>query len=408
MGNLRKAATCGAFTLMVGISHGQYASVTSLLDAMSIDSMLLYVNEMSGEVPIDVGNGPELIVSRHSDNPGNALAALYYQQKLTSWGYSPTIQGFSAGSGENILVEIPGLVHPARKVILCGHYDAIPGGIAAAPAADDDGSGTAAVLEAARVLAGLQFENTIVLALWDEEEQGKVGSEYYAGAAAANDDTIVGVVNMDAIAYDGNGDGLMRIHTKAVANSIAIKDTALLVNTAYGLAANIAINNPGALYSDHASFWSEGYGAILVIEDFDNDPNPYYHTPNDRVQYLDVPYYEQLAKLSLGTLAHLAIPFSGGTGVSDISGVLEPGLDIWPVPTQGCLNLILRLADPARGSVVVVDALGRPVKSVFQGNLFAGRNAFSIDLNDLPPGGYLVHCDDDRGHRWTARAVVMP
>ncbi|MBK9762665.1 MAG: M20/M25/M40 family metallo-hydrolase [Flavobacteriales bacterium] len=383
--------------------------MTSLLDAMSVDSMLVYVNEMSGEVPIDVGNGPELIVSRHSDNAGNALAALYYQQKFTSWGYTPTIQGFSAGSGENILVEIPGQVHPGRKVILCGHYDAIPGGIAAAPAADDDGSGTAAVLEAARVLAGLQFENTIVLALWDEEEQGKIGSIYYAGAAAANDDTIVGVVNMDAIAYDGNGDGLMRIHTKAVANSIAIKDTALLVNTAYGLGANIAINNPGAQYSDHASFWSEAYGAILVIEDFDNDPNPRYHTPNDRVQYFDVPYYEQLAKLSLGTLAHLAIPISGGTGVSDISGVLQPGLELWPVPTQGLLNLTLRLSDAAHGSVNVLDALGRPVRSIFEGELRAGRNAFSVDLNDLPPGGYLlVQCNDDHGHSWTARAVVMP
>ena len=408
MWNLGNAGVCAALTVIVSTAHGQYASVTAMLDAVSVDSMLTYVEEMSGEVPVDVGNGPELIVSRHSDNAGNALAALYYQQKLSSWGYSPTIQGFSAGSGENILVEIPGLVHPGRKVILCGHYDAIPGGIAAAPAADDDGSGTAAVLEAARVLAGLQFENTIVLALWDEEEQGKLGSIHYAGVAAANDDTIVGVVNMDAIAYDGNGDGLMRIHTKAVANSIAIKDTALLVNTAYGLGANIAINNPGAQYSDHASFWAESFGAILVIEDFDNDPNPYYHTPNDRVQYLDVPYYEQLAKLSMGTLAHLALPFSGGTAVSDISGVLQPGLDIWPVPTQGLLNLTLRLADPARGSVTVLDALGRPVKSAFQGNLLAGRNTFSIDLNELPPGGYLVQCDDDRGHRWTARAVVMP
>ncbi|MBK9600208.1 MAG: hypothetical protein IPO60_18290 [Flavobacteriales bacterium] len=54
-----------------------------------------------------------------------------------------------------------------------------------------------------------------------------------------------------------------------------------MVNTIYGLGLPIVVNNPGATYSDHASFWSEGYGAILVIEDFDNDPNPHYHTSSE-------------------------------------------------------------------------------------------------------------------------------
>ncbi|MBK7247048.1 MAG: M20/M25/M40 family metallo-hydrolase [Flavobacteriales bacterium] len=136
----------------------------------------------------------------------------------------------------------------------------MPGGTTA-PGADDDGSGVCAVMEAARVMAGHDFENTVVFALWDEEEQGLIGSAYYTSAAAGNDEEILAAVQMDAIGYDGNGDGLMRIHTRPVANSIAIKDSVLMVNTIYGLGLPIVVNNPGATYSDHASFWSEGYGA---------------------------------------------------------------------------------------------------------------------------------------------------
>lgn len=130
----------------------QNTAVADMLSATSIDSMMRFVEELSGEVSVDVGNGPVTIVSRHKNAAGNPIAADYIQQKLGSWGYAPAVQVFSGGTGENILAVKPGLVHPGRKVIICSHYDAMPGGPVAAPAADDDGSGTAATLEAARVL----------------------------------------------------------------------------------------------------------------------------------------------------------------------------------------------------------------------------------------------------------------
>ena len=48
--------------------------------------------------------------------------------------------------------------------------------------------------------------------------------------------------------------------------------------------------NPGATYSDHASFWSNNFGAILLIE-YDYDFNPYYHSANDLIQYFNMNYY---------------------------------------------------------------------------------------------------------------------
>lgn len=395
MTHLRSSFLTGAL-LSIGLASAQNPMVQSVIDAVDIDRMMTDLGMLSGEVPVNVGNGDEVIVSRNKTQPGNDLASTWLQQQYTALGYTPTVQVFSGGTGENIFAEKIGVVHPERKVIICGHYDAMPGGPVAAPAADDDGSGTVAVLEAMRVLAPYTFENTIVFALWDEEEQGKVGSLYYAGVAAANDVQITGVVNMDAISYDGDGDGLMRVHTKTIANSIAIKDSAVAVNNTYaGLGIPMAINLPGATYSDHASFWTEGYGAILVIEDFDNDGNPHYHTPTDRVEYIDQPYFHGLARLSIGTTAVLAIPVSGPVSVpSTVRAEHANSLFAFPNPIHGTTNLRFD-AGCDRASLGLFDALGNQVLQLTEGMLAQGKHAFQFDAQDLRPGVYVarLQCD---------------
>ncbi|HMN05253.1 MAG TPA: M20/M25/M40 family metallo-hydrolase [Flavobacteriales bacterium] len=376
----------------------QPPAVQQIINEVNADSLVWRMERLTGEVAVDVGPGDELIVSRHNSPPGNALAPPWIQQELARMGYTPVVQPFGT-SGENVLAIKPGAVHPERKVIIGAHYDCMPG-LAVAPGADDDGSGVCTVLEAARVMAGRMFGNTVVFALWDEEEQGLVGSAYQASVAAGNDEEIVAVVAMDAIGYDGDGDGLMRIHTRPIANSLAIKDSALMVNGAYGLDLPIAVNNPGATYSDHASFWNEGYGAILVIEDFDDDPNPYYHTPNDRLEHLDTAYWRGLARLAIGTAAVMAVPM-GPTGVPQAPR--RETLAINPNPTRD--NVVISLPDGGAGAMPeVVDALGRPVP------VHGVRNAdggWTLGVSDLAPGTYMVRLKTGNELR-TARLVRWP
>ena len=373
------------------------------IDAVSIDSLIQDLRQLDGEEPIDMGNGPQSIISRNKNQPGNPLAADWLQRRIQQLGFDPEVQVFSGGTGENIIVEMPGALHPERKVVICGHYDAMPGGPVAAPAADDDGSGTVAVLEAMRVLRDITFENTLVFALWDEEEQGRLGSIYYAGVAAASDVEITVVVNMDAIAYDGDGDGLMRIHTRNIANSIAIKDSALMVNSTYGLNLNTAINLPGATYSDHASFWNENYGAILVIEDFDNDGNPHYHTTTDLVEYLDQPYFQGLARLGIGTAAVLARPYASAPNAVVAPGATDAGAYAWPNPTHGLVR-VARTRSAEVATLQVLDPLGRVVE---EQRLGAGQRLFDLDLSDRVPGTYEVRVVDASGVR-CVRVLRVP
>ena len=375
----------------------QVAAVQQLLDAVSADSLVWRAQRLTGQVAVDVGSGAQTIVSRNSFQPGNALAEAWLQQEFSRMGYAPTVQAFS-GNGANVLAEKPGLVHPERKVIICAHYDAMPGGTTA-PGADDDGSGVCAVLEAARVMAGRNYENTVVFALWDKEEQGMLGSAYYASAAAGNDEQITAVVNMDAIGYDGNGDGLMRIHARAVGSSIAIKDSALVVNTTYGLDLPIAINDPGETYSDHASFWDEGYGAILVIEDFDDDPNPHYHSPTDELQYMDTTYWEGLTRLAIGTVAVLAVP-AGPVDIHEMKA--QPVFELWPNPAHGSVELRLDGAGAERTDLLLLDATGRVVQE-WPMPVASQR----IALDGIAPGTYLVRTIG-KGPQAAQRLVVMP
>lgn len=362
-----------AFLFSVSGTFAQNPTIQAILDDVEIDSLIYYASAISGEFPIDVNGSMVTIASRHKNDPGNALAADYIENKMNEFGLSTSVQSWSA-TGENVIATQPGLLYPNQKVVLCAHYDAIPTGVA--PAADDDGSGTAALIEAARIMSQQQFVYTIEYCFWDEEEQGKVGSLEYAQDAAGNGDSIVGVVNMDAIAWDGDGDGLMRIHTRDEANSEDIANVAVSMNSTYSLGLNIAVNNPGATYSDHASFWTYDFGAILIIEDFDDDGNPHYHTPTDLVQYFDTLYFERLAKLSFATTGSLAIPYTGPSSIYEQNS-LEVSSYPTPIITEAYFDL-------PKGSWML-EVIGVDGKVVLSETVSNGK----VNLESLDTGVYL-------------------
>jgi hypothetical protein len=79
----------------------------------------------------------------------------------------------------------------------------------------------------------------------------------------------------------------------------------LTINSLYNIGLTLQTINPGATYSDHASFWNNNFGAILLIE-YDYDFNPYYHSSSDLIQYFNMPYYLKMSQVSLGVTATLA------------------------------------------------------------------------------------------------------
>jgi hypothetical protein len=272
--------------------------IEGLVNQTNLDSLVYSVRVLSGEDYVTVGNTTVLIRNR-GRNKDNNLAADYIKQKLEGYGLDTYDQVFSRRD-RNIYAIQPGILYPDQQYIVCAHYDAVTN-----YCADDNASGTAAVLEAARILSNHQLDYTLIYALWDEEETGYTGSEYYADQAFSNNDNILGVINLDMLGWDGNDDGKMDIHTDTIANSVSLANLVSNIISLYNLSLTPVIYNPGATNSDHNSFWDVGYGAIAFYE-AGGDINPYYHTSSDRIDKFNFPYFHKLAKLAIGSISSLA------------------------------------------------------------------------------------------------------
>ena len=187
--------------ILLGIQSSLYSqpspTVQAIINQTNIDSLVYFVMELSGEVSTIIGGTPYTIISRNKYQPSNDKAADYIKQKLDGYGLVTYNQNFSS-TGRNVYGVQLGTLYPNKKYIICAHYDDMPSG-SVAPGADDNASGTAAVLEAARIFTQYDAKYTIIYALWDEEEQGLVGSSYYAQQAYNSGDSIMGVINLDMI-----------------------------------------------------------------------------------------------------------------------------------------------------------------------------------------------------------------
>lgn len=201
-----------------------------------------------------------------------------------------------------------------------------------APGADDDGSGTAGVLAAAECLASLLADGgrparSVRFVLFNAEEQGLVGSKFYARAAASEGDRIAGVFQMDMIA-GRQPDSVPRVEIHAgsavpgpvvgasdalgalVARTIAAFDPAVTVQQLTGP------GDPAVGRSDHASFHERGWAAVAVSEDLFSTPEGapgtgtrQYHTPGDTL--LDRDHDSGFAAVIAGSVTATALTFAG-------------------------------------------------------------------------------------------------
>ncbi|ASS47416.1 MAG: hypothetical protein A3D31_16370 [Candidatus Fluviicola riflensis] len=361
-------------------ASAQNPTIQAIINAVNIDSLMQNANEISGEVGVVVNGVTDTIKSRNRNQPGNELCFRYLRDKLISWGYQVDSLAFGASDGKNIWAVKTGNIYPNEPVIICAHYDGMPN-LPVAPAADDDASGMSAVLEAARVMASYNFEHTVIFALWDDEEYGLAGSNAFATLHDNANDSIYGVINMDAIAWDSDNDSVARVHTRPIANSEMIADTVIAVNTDYTIGIDLLVNNPGATYSDHASFWNHDYGAVLLIEDWDNDANTHYHDATDEVQYFNIPYYHKMSRLSIGATAALAVPYNSGAGIEEETGEL---IRLYPNPAHGTVNISWQ---NDYETLEITDVLGKIVYSTVVTEDVKGT---TLDLAAYRNGIYFV------------------
>lgn len=252
--------------------------------------------------------------------------------RLAALGF--TVERHDYGSGVNVLGVKPGLDPTAPRVLVSAHYDHV----ASCPGADDNASGVAGALEVARVLAQGRYDRTLVVACWDEEERGLVGSAAYVRRAHAMSDRVAVSYVFEMIGYRATApdsqqlpQGIGLIFPRQVAQ---IRDnenrgdfiTLIADETARDAAASLeraaqavglptislsltAAQTGSPLFStlqrsDHAPFWVAGYPAIQIT-DTAEFRNPRYHCRNgqDTVESLDFEFMTRVVQATVGAAA---------------------------------------------------------------------------------------------------------
>jgi Zn-dependent M28 family amino/carboxypeptidase len=245
-------------------------------------------------------------------------AARYIESTLAGFGYRVETQPFEVATGpvRNIEIELAGATRAGEIIVVGAHYDAVIG----APGANDNGSGVAAVLELARLLKGAAPARTLRLVFFVNEEPPfyrghEMGSRRYAARSKERRETIVAMLSIETIGYYSDeprsqhypfplsffypdtGDFIAFVSNLASRRLLRDALGAFRRHAAFpseGVAAPAAL--PGIDWSDHGSFWAEGYPALMVT---DTAPFRYrhYHTREDTPDKVD---YERLARVTDG------------------------------------------------------------------------------------------------------------
>ncbi|MBA3457828.1 MAG: M20/M25/M40 family metallo-hydrolase [Deltaproteobacteria bacterium] len=243
------------------------------------------------------------------------------------------VERHTYSTGVNVIGVRMGKTKPAERVVISAHYDSVT----SCAGADDNATGVAGTLEAARVLSLQPHDRTLVVACWDEEERGLIGSSAYVARAKAAGDSIVLALVFEMIGYRSSAPMSQRTDPQLeavfpdAAAQIAANDYrgdfALVVNDETANAAvadlqavatdvglpivNISLLAPlkrsldSLRRSDHAPFWDAEYPALFVTDTAEYR-NPHYHCPrgiSDAIADLDFEFAVANVRVIVGTAA---------------------------------------------------------------------------------------------------------
>jgi hypothetical protein len=250
----------------------------------------------------------------------------------------------------NVVAVLPGTKMPETQILVSGHYDSLnmgnrpagapagPGSEAApptpvgerpqltladfeknaglpAPGACDDGSGTAAVMELARVMSQYEFDKTLVFVTFAGEEQGLIGSTLLAAKSKKENAVIEAVLNNDIIGTDTAGNGRMSNTSVAVFSDESMDSLpqqlaryAREIGQRYipsFKVETVFMQDRLGRGGDHTPFQLEGYAAVRI-----STPNEIYvnqHHATDTLENMSVPYTAKVARFNAAVAASLAL-----------------------------------------------------------------------------------------------------
>jgi len=308
-------------TSMPGTSYSGPLEPLSVRETELRDRLRAHVEKLAGEIGARCVSHPE----------GLRQAAAYINKAFASPGYEVSRQSFEA-DGEtchNLEVEIPGKNRREEIVVIGAHYDTAGSN----PGANDNGTGVAAVLELAHSFARTAPSRTLRFVAFVNEEPpyfqtDLMGSRVYAKRCRERGENVVAMMSLETMGYYSDVDGSQQYpfpfssfypSTGNFIGFVGNFGSRSLIRKVIGIFRDqvdfpseggaIAGWVPGVGWSDHWSFWKEGYPALMVT---DTAPfrYPHYHSMQDTPAKVD---YDRLARVVAG-LESVIAELANGTG----------------------------------------------------------------------------------------------
>jgi acetylornithine deacetylase/succinyl-diaminopimelate desuccinylase-like protein len=329
----------------------------------------------------------------------------------------------------NVIATLRGATNPERIYVVSGHYDSMctspTDAKCDAPGANDDASGTAAVVEIARVMSKRKFDATIVFMTVPGEEQGLLGAAYYAEQAKKANQNIEAMFTNDIIGgVTSYKNSPTRQTVRVFAEGVPTSETEQEAATRRSVggendsaARQLAryIQDVGSVYSpkfrvqviyrrdrygrggDHIPFLERGFAAVRFSEP--NEDYTHQHqnvrTENgvfygDTIEYVDFDYIANVTRVNAAALASLALAPAKPKNVNIITGRLTNDTDLrWDASTDADLagyEIVWRATDSPvwTNSQSVGTVTSFTMKEMSKDNFFFGVRAIDRNGNRSP------------------------
>lgn len=314
-------------------------------------------------------------------------ASEWIGQQFEDMGYQIEYQNFNiygSPSSPNVIATKTGTAYPDKYVVIGGHYDSYTY-FGNAPGADDNASGTAGVIEAARILADYPTECSIIFCAFSGEEYGLFGSEAFVARCKQQEMNILGYFNLDMIGYRHPGDD---IHTDMIyplsAKPLAdyYKEIAAIFVPELGVFDGFLTGGD----SDHTSFNNHGYMGIFPFED-DQNYSPYIHSAQD-VTGLSVNSAEMAGMLTQASLA--GVSSMGGVFTYASAGEADGSTSLRLIPNPATDKV--RIVAPGMKSDIHVQVVAPDGRTVIATRLQGADKVLSVA--HLSRGIYIVRLTD--------------
>jgi hypothetical protein len=298
--------------------------VATVLKNLVLNDIENSLRELSGEKDVTVRGARVTIKSRNSYSPGLDDAMTYLEEFYKQIGVATQRIEYKWRGRKfyNLEATVTGSVNPEKVLVVGSHLDSTAGNTwgqeRVAPGADDDASGTVACMELAKALLALQAAGatigcTVRILHFTCEEQGLWGSYTYSDKVANEGTNVIGMIQMDMIGYCAKKGNRVDLHDDRNRNGSHKLIEVMVRNIArYKLDLNGVDTHDRAIHdrSDHAGFADHGFMAVCISEEFTEGENggfnPNYHSENDRIDALNLPYMQEVVKLLIASVADLA------------------------------------------------------------------------------------------------------